>query len=168
MIYSQELLLGRHWYFYCLHIWLCATFVIINYEEGPSKCCTSSTRWFGSAVRCPCRLLSQPYAGGSSNTQQVDGVRLQVFQEMLCFLCRQLDLRDGILITGAKRQAIGRDPTTTQLFWKGLPRHLDVCWTVASQAELRGTEGNCGPTRQESCTVPKIQLHHFWMFLMTN
>lgn len=59
-----------------------------NYEYNASKCCTSSTGCLRSAVGRPGRLLTPPYAGGSNNTQEVDGVRLQVFQEMLGLLSR--------------------------------------------------------------------------------
>lgn len=61
-------------------------------ENSSFTCSTSSTGCFWSAVRRPGRLFPPPDAGGSGNTEQVDGVWLQVFQEMLRFVSRQLEL----------------------------------------------------------------------------
>lgn len=95
-------------------------------------------------MRRPGGLLPPPHAGGGGNAEQVDGVRLQVFQEMLRFVSRQLDLGDRAVVTAAIGQAVGGDAPPTQLLWERLPGHLDVCRTVAGQAEFWGPEGNYG------------------------
>lgn len=101
-------------------------------------------------MRRPGRLFPPPYTGGSGNTQQVDGVRLQVLQEVLGLLSGQLDLGDCAGIATAVGQAVGRDPSTTQLLRERLPGHLDVRWTAAGQAEFRGPEGDCWARTQQS------------------
>lgn len=94
----------------------------------------------------PGGLLPPAHAGGGCDAQQVDGVGLQVFEEVLSFPSGQLHLRDCALGAGAIGQAVGRDSSSTQLVRQGLPRHLDVHGAVAGQAELRGAQGNCRPT----------------------
>lgn len=107
---------------------------------------TLSTGGLGRAVRRPGRLLSPPHDGGGGDTQQVNGVGLQVLQEVQGLLSRELDLRRRALGAGAVGQAVGRDTATTQLVWQRLPRHLDVGGAAAGEAELGGAEGNCGQT----------------------
>lgn len=122
---------------------------ISDADNNSSGRSTSSSGCFWGAVRCPDRLFPPPDAGGSSNTEQVDGVRLQVFHQMLRFVSRQLHLGDCAVVATAIGQAIGRHPSTTQLLWKRLPGHLDVCGTVAGQAEFWGPEGNCWTGTEE-------------------
>lgn len=107
---------------------------------------TLSTGSLWSTMRSPGRLLAPSCAGGCRNTQQVDGVWLQVFQEILGLFPWQLNLRHCALRTGAIGQAVPRNVTTTQLHRKTLPRHLDVCGAAAGEAELWSPEGNCGQT----------------------
>lgn len=61
-------------------------------EISSSECSTSGAGGFRRAVGRPGRLFPPPHAGGGGNAEQVDGVRLQVLQEMLRFLSRQLHL----------------------------------------------------------------------------
>lgn len=95
---------------------------------------TSGAGCFRGAVRCPDRWLPPPHAGGRGDAQQVGGVGLQVFQEMLRPVSGELDLGDGAVLALAIGQAVGGHPPATQLLRKRLPGHLDVRRAVAGQA----------------------------------
>lgn len=67
---------------------------------------TFGTGGFGSAVGGPGGLLTPPHNGGCSDAQEVDGVWLKVFQEVLGLLSRHLQLSDSMLCTGTVGQAV--------------------------------------------------------------
>lgn len=110
-------------------------------------------------MRRPGGLLPPPHASGGGNAEQVDGVGLQVFQEMLRFLSGQLDLGDCAVVATAVGQAVGGDAPPTQLLRERLPGHLDVCRTVAGQAEFWGPEGNWGARTPNTQLISDVRGH---------
>lgn len=71
---------------------------------------------FGCAVRAPGRRLAPAHAGRHLDAQQVDGVRLQVLEQVLGrvpTVYRQLYHAHLFISSSAERQAVGRDTSTT-------------------------------------------------------
>lgn len=98
----------------------------------------------GCAVWSPRWRLTPAHAGGCSHAQEVDGVRLQSLQQILGAVLRYLHRDDCAVCSSPVGQPVRRQPAAAHLGGQRLPLHLDVCWAVAGETELWGSQRHCG------------------------
>lgn len=103
---------------------------------------TFSAGVFGCSVCSPGGGFAPAHPGSRGDAEQIVGVGLKTFQEVMGSVSRHLLLSDGSIGAGSVRETVHRHVTPTQLMREGLPGHLNVSRAPTAETQLGSTQRN--------------------------